>query len=779
MQFLYQPLTWGFLLVGVPILIHLINMLRHRKQKWAAMEFLLESYRRNRRWVMLKQWLLLASRILAMLLLVAMLAKWVSNSQWLSWFGSQTTHHYVLLDDSFSMAERDAKGSAYGRGLQALGGLVRSISGQPGQHQITLVRWSRAALANRNRSDEQAEMRIDSAADLIAQTVPRDPARLLDRLNATEPVALQLDPETALELITPAIAGNADEQAEVYLITDLRRNEFGEPEKLRNKFQALTQSEASLHIIDCGQDAGMNLSITSIEPEQEVWAAGVPLMVRLQIRNQSVQPMKNLVVKLRTIAYPTGGVAPQVEQAYSGQISDLPPIVIEQIGPGETLTRQVQVIFGMPGDHVVEATLPDDALATDNKRWCVIGIRQSQRVLLVDGDVQQANAFYFETVINPDSRLRTGMTLEKVDAGLLRDISQEELNAHDVIALLDVPRIDDQAIAKLENFCRIGGGLFLICGRNTNINFVNEKLYASGQGLFPVVLSSITEVEAQPGSAEMQVAATEHPILAPLRQLSSSPFFLLQVRNFISVTRESIGKAGVEVVALGPRGAPLMVEHGFGEGRVLALLTGLTPDWSNWAQDPTFVVLALRSLGYLGSFRHEPTSHPVSSALEVTATGETMLPDAEILFPAREQGLRLRLQRPLESSDSGNVSKLSLGIDLESMDRDLVDAMLRPGIFESWMVTGDGKNRVTNFAHNVSAVEGDLTRITPNELERKLQGIKLSIKSAEAISGAGLTTPDAAHSTLLMVVLSVLLLGEQLLAYSASYHAPRFVGATR
>ena len=40
MQFLFQPLTWGFLLVAVPILIHLINLLRHRKQKWAAMDFL-------------------------------------------------------------------------------------------------------------------------------------------------------------------------------------------------------------------------------------------------------------------------------------------------------------------------------------------------------------------------------------------------------------------------------------------------------------------------------------------------------------------------------------------------------------------------------------------------------------------------------------------------------------------------------------------------------------------------------------------------------------------
>jgi len=59
MQFVFQPLVFGFLLVLVPLLVHLINLIRHRKQPWAAMDFLLESYKKHRRWVLLKQWLLL------------------------------------------------------------------------------------------------------------------------------------------------------------------------------------------------------------------------------------------------------------------------------------------------------------------------------------------------------------------------------------------------------------------------------------------------------------------------------------------------------------------------------------------------------------------------------------------------------------------------------------------------------------------------------------------------------------------------------------------------
>ena len=45
--FLHQTLLWGLLIAGVPVLIHLINMFRHRRVPWAAMEFLLVSQRRN------------------------------------------------------------------------------------------------------------------------------------------------------------------------------------------------------------------------------------------------------------------------------------------------------------------------------------------------------------------------------------------------------------------------------------------------------------------------------------------------------------------------------------------------------------------------------------------------------------------------------------------------------------------------------------------------------------------------------------------------------------
>lgn len=773
MQFLFQPLTWGFLLVAVPILVHLINMLRHRKQPWAAMDFLLESYRRNRRWVMLKQWLLLASRILVMLLLVAMLAKWVSAAKWLSWFGGQTTHHYVLFDDSFSMSEVEQNETCYNRGLKALNGLVRSIANQPGQHQITLVRWSRAQLASKNAEDA----RVDTAADLMAQTIPRDPTRLLDRLSATQPTSLQLTPDAALDLISPMISQGTGEQAEVYLLSDIRRNEWGEPESLRIKLQQMTSGGAKVQLIDCGREATNNLTVTMVEPEQEVWAAGVPLIVRFQIRNQSAQAARNVVVKIRTLSYPLGVAKPAPELPYSGQSEDLPSVVIEQIAAGETVTRQVQVLFGLPGQHVVEVALPEDPLAMDNRRWCVIEIQQSQRVLLVDGAVDQSNAFFFKTALNPDAKLATGMTLETVDAAYLRDVSEEQLATWSAVALLDVPRLDAQAIDKLERYCGDGGGVFICVGPNTNIKTLNEQLYRDGDGLLPVPLTGITEVEQPLGDGPPQVVASEHQILAPMTKLSSSPFFMTRIRQILTLDDKNFPPTGTEVVATGPGKRPLIFDKAVGEGHAVTMLTGLNSAWSNWASDPTFVVFALRSMGYLGSFRHKATSVSVGSDLEMVVTGQAVLPEAEVFIPAKESGGRIRLQPKVQTNDAGDVSKVKLNVDLDQANRDLIDDLLRPGLFESWMVGANGDYIVDNAAHNVSASEGDLARVGENELESKLP---VKVRSAESLAGLGLNSQDAAHSTLLMTLLALLLLGEQALAYSASFHPQRLAaGASR
>ena len=69
--FVHPALFWGGIgLVSIPIIIHLLNRRRFRRLEWAAMEFLLDALRRNRRRIRIEQWILLLLRIAAVLLIV-------------------------------------------------------------------------------------------------------------------------------------------------------------------------------------------------------------------------------------------------------------------------------------------------------------------------------------------------------------------------------------------------------------------------------------------------------------------------------------------------------------------------------------------------------------------------------------------------------------------------------------------------------------------------------------------------------------------------------------
>lgn len=783
MQFLFQPLTWGFVLVGVPILVHLINMLRHRKQSWAAMDFLLESYRKHRRWVLLKQWLLLAARILTMFLLVAMLARWISNSQSLGWFGGRVTHHYILLDDSYSMAEQEKDDTAYAKALKAVQSLIRSIATQPGEHQLTLLRWSRAELAARG-GKEQA--RVDVAADLISQTIPQDASRLLDRISASQPSSLQLSPDPALEMIAPLVSANEGEQVEIYVVSDLRRNEWAQPESTKSKLAPLVKSASRVQFIDCADASSSNLGLSALQPEQETWAAGVPLMVKFQITNHGTAPAKNVVVKLRSINYAEGAVTAAPDARYSGEIVDAPPVVIEEIPAGETAMRQVQLVFPTPGQHVVEATLPEDRLPADNHRWCVIGIRQTQQILVIDDSADTQTQFFLRTALQPDGRQATGMSVDVRDAAYLRDATPEALASWDVIVLIEGPTLDPSALARLENYIKTGGGLAFIAGPSTTQAKVNEY-YRAGAGFFPSQISAPYETNIRPGNTEPQVTATDHPILAPLKSLQTSPFQLIEVRKMLELTTSVANDTDVEVVAWGPDKRPLVIDKTYGEGHVIIMLTGLVSDaagggrllnreqqvaWSNWAQDPTFVVFALRTMGYLGSFRRAETSEPVGTTIATSFAGTTLLPGAELLLPAKNENARAKLSLTAEQATPDQPVKIEVPVDL-SQDNDAIEGLLRPGVFEFWMQTTDGGNLVRNMAHNVPAGEGNLARVSRTELEETLSPIKITIQSADSLSSAAWSPEAASYSTLLFALLVLLLLAEQTLAYSASYHVPK------
>src|SRR5476651_1023321 len=90
----------GFLIVGValisvPIIIHLINRMRFKRVRWAAMEFLLKAQKKNRRRLIIEQLLLLALRCFLVGLVGLLVMRFVGVS--FADFGIKQSVHIVLL----------------------------------------------------------------------------------------------------------------------------------------------------------------------------------------------------------------------------------------------------------------------------------------------------------------------------------------------------------------------------------------------------------------------------------------------------------------------------------------------------------------------------------------------------------------------------------------------------------------------------------------------------------------------------------------------------------
>lgn len=797
MQFVFQPLAWGFLLVLLPLLIHLINLVRHRRTPWAAMDFLLESYRKNRRWVWLKQALLIASRMLAMALLVAMLAQWITGSKWLAAFGRTTTHHYVILDDSASMSDSANGKSAYQTALGAIGAIANAANQGSQQHLLSIFRASRGSLAASRANpsgeatsgdaanpDGASEVRADAIADLLARTIPADASGLLSKINSTQPTHLECSLDATLAAVASLLQTDTSDRAIVYIMSDLRTKDWSNAAVLRQRLQSLDREPIEIHLIDCVENRHENLTLAAIEPRQEVLAAGVPTMINITVKNHGEASARNVAVRVQAIDYSRKDGEPKPTEAYSGTVTELPPLVFDRIEPGETLTRNVQVVFPKSGSHVVTAELPPDALPADNAARCVVDLMDGVRVLLVDGDAGGKHSFFMESALDPGGNARTGLLIAREGPEYLRDTDAEGLAPYACIIVQSVPNLDPRALANLHRYVSRGGGLGIWFGDDVTANDYLRNYAAWAKAipgavepspLIPFPLLGSVDLPKNPADAAPDIIADNHPIFEPLLGLSSSPFQFVRIQRYVEIdTRnETSGTKRWRPVATLRNQKPLMVDYSLGDGRVLIALTSLDRRWCNWPQDPTFVVAALKMVGYLSSFQTSEAARPTGSPLRWDFSAQEMLPETQLVCPALGgRNIRPTLQINGEAvGENGLRAKLEVRPNTDN--EETVRALTSSGLFEWWGTAVQGDSIVRNLSRNTPPSEGDTARVTPADLNNFLAGIKYTYRAAGAVGSQVALSGLSNRNLLLMTILLALLAFEQWLAWSASYHLPK------
>ena len=117
MQFKHPEILYFLFLLVIPILVHLFQLRRFKKEYFTNVRFLKELSIQTRKSSKLKKWLLLATRLLILACIIFAFAQpffQAKNSK------SSTNEMYIILDNSFSMQAKGQKGELLKRAVQEL-----------------------------------------------------------------------------------------------------------------------------------------------------------------------------------------------------------------------------------------------------------------------------------------------------------------------------------------------------------------------------------------------------------------------------------------------------------------------------------------------------------------------------------------------------------------------------------------------------------------------------------------------------------------------------------
>lgn len=270
MTFLQPFILFGLPLILLPVIIHLINRMRHRPQPWAAMRFLISATKASTSHAKLRQFLILLFRTLAVLMLILFLARPLAGG-WMGWMLSPAPDVVlILLDRSASMETRLPNNTP--KREQALKLIADAAEQYEGASHLVL---------------------IDSALRTPQEIVN---ANALKGLSLTKPTDTAADIPAMLQAAFNYLVENRAGSAEIWIASDLQRSNW-QPEDPRFKgvieqFSGLPQRvRVRLLALDQPPENNLSIALQDIIRHVRGTQSELQFVVDLQSTTESSNPL--------------------------------------------------------------------------------------------------------------------------------------------------------------------------------------------------------------------------------------------------------------------------------------------------------------------------------------------------------------------------------------------------------------------------------------------------------------------------------------------------------
>ncbi len=753
--FLNPWMLIGGLAIASPILIHLLNKRRFKIVDWAAMDFLFEADKKNRRRVQLENFILLMLRCLAMLLIAFLLARpFLPSGMTGALQQSQKFERVILIDDSLSQR-------VLNNSLPAMNVVKESI-----KQMIS-------RFANSDESEDWLTVMVTSRPDqpllanepLTANTLVTL-TQAIDDLECSDKVA---DYRVSLDELKRYVSGQRENVSRVaYCYTDLRQRDWmnsvdTDSESAPNEIvNDISEIALGCFLIDVGSSQDDNLAVVNVRPES-LQVADKTIRFNVQVANYGAQTVNDVRVLLQinenqpdyeVIASISPGNVEEVAFRYVFAGQDPETELLNEESEQKSRVRSYRVRAEIDRQSLGDTGLASDQLLEDSSSVFASRVMDGISVLLVDGDPSAASERSETHYLRSLDVVGTGLIAEIATVSELETVS---LSEYQVIFLCNVDEASPDRIKSIEQWVDEGGALVLMPGNRVRASTFNASFHNSGTGLSPLSLVGIAGDPTMSQWVNFEIDPQIHPAVKTIVDSDSSSLSNVDVFSWWTseVPEDLIGKTVSVPLRLSDQdNSVAMLERSWGNGKVVVFTIPGDGDWTMWPSSPTYAPVMIDLIDYLVGSEVDDASVEIGGSISYPVDLSVYQNRVALRNPNNEKVEAVA--RPINDSEDAETSIL-YNVQFDDINQ--------LGFYTVELTRHSGETDSILFASNVDSRESQLKRLPETVRESDFFGDRVSLVSTEQLVSQTVSGGNTEIWMQLLMLLFAVLVAEQFLGW--------------
>ncbi|MCX6162099.1 MAG: BatA domain-containing protein [Ignavibacteriae bacterium] len=384
-MFLNPYILFALSAISVPILIHLFNLRKVRRQEFSTLMFLKEIQKTKLRRLRLQRLLLLALRILIIIFIVLAFADPIFRGYTQGKGENLTKLSIVFIDDSFSMSARSARGELFSVAKEELKQIDKLYSSSD---KLYIIRTSSL-----------------TAPEYSTLRDTKNPSVNTDTSAGVSDAVFDISP--AIRKAQEIISENAYPVNEIFIISDFQKINFSPPRSSVSQTFDNTadfrQSSSYLYLLNLGHRVPNNISINAIDIKTKLIEPSREIKLTAALKNFNNYNVTGKQINL----YIEG-------QKISEMYADLAPYERKEIEFSFKPSKP-GLVNGYA--ELVQANYQDDEIAKDNRFSFNLFVPEEYSVGIYSPTAEASR--YIRTVLglSPVYKIKTISSLADLTAG--------------------------------------------------------------------------------------------------------------------------------------------------------------------------------------------------------------------------------------------------------------------------------------------------------------------------------------------------------------------------